>query len=279
MRRASATFAVVVLSIVSALALARASSAVGPTLVALRGATVTAPGGHVEYVARAAGSTTRVLARRDGRAIHTLALDGAWGVQLATFDGRLSGLSPNGRVLVLSDNVEPNGGIRTRSRFAVIDTRTLTLAREITLHGEFSVDALSPEGRYLYLIQHVSRANLTKYQVRAYDLRTGRLLPGTIADKRQAGWVMAGYPVTRAEATSGAWVYTLYRQDNNYPFVHALDTVHHFAVCVGLPAKWSADSWVSSARLRLVAGKLEVRTRTGQTRYVLDTKTFRLATV
>ena len=276
MHRASA--AVVVLAIVVALALASASSAVGPTLVALRGATVTAPGGQIGYLTRADGLSTRVLARRDGRTLRTLTLDGAWGVQLATLDGGLSGLSANGRVLVLSDNVEPAAVLRKQSRFAVVDARTLKLTREITLAGEYSVDALSPDGRFLYLIQHVSGANLTKYQVRGYDLLAGRLLRGTIADKRQAGWVMAGYPVTRAETDTGTWVYTLYRQDGNYPFVHALDTVHHVAVCIGLPEKWNADSWVSSARLKLGPGRLEVQTRTGETRYVLDTTTFRLTT-
>jgi hypothetical protein len=275
MRRTPAAL-VFVLLIFAALLLARASSAVGPTLVALRNAMLTAPGGHVGYVARADGVSTRVQARNNGRVLGSLTLDGGWGVQLATLDGGLTGLSPDGRVLVLSDNVEPTGGIRDRSRFAVVDTRTLAVVRQISLPGEFSVDALSPRGRFLYLINHVSRANLTKYQVRAYDLREGRLVPGVVADKRQSGWVMAGFPVTRAEAKSGAWVYTLYRQDDNYPFVHALDTVHRTAVCIGLPAKWSQDSWISSARLKLTPGKLEVQTKTGETKFVLDTTTFRL---
>ncbi len=258
--------------------LAGTSFAVGPALVALRNATISAPGADVGYLTRWNGVATRLQARTNGRVERTLSLPGGWGVQLATLDGALSGLSPDGRVLVLSDNVAPTGGIRSRSRFAVVDTKSLTLSREITLGGEYSVDALSPSGRFLYLIHHLSRANATKYVVRAYDLSAGRLLPGTIADKSQAGWLMAGYPVTRATTASGAWVYTLYRQDGNYPFVHALDTVHHTAVCIGLPEKWSQDSWVSAAQLKLRAGMLEVRTKSGETRYALDTKTFRLTT-
>ena len=78
--------------------------------------------------------------------------------QLATLHGTLSGLSPNGRVLVLTDNVQPTGSLRARSRFAVIDTRTLTVTATITLHGDFSVDALSPQGEMLYLIHHIPNA-------------------------------------------------------------------------------------------------------------------------
>jgi hypothetical protein len=277
MRRAPAVF-VVAFSILAALVLARASSAVGPTLVALRNTMISAPGAEIGYVARGDGQSTRLQALVAGEVTRTLVLPGRFGVQLATFDGGLTGITPDGRLLVLSDNVNPTGELRSRSRFAVVDTRAMKLARDITLPGEFSVDALSPNGRFLYLISHVSHADFTKYQVRAYDLRAGRLLKGTIADKRQSGWVMAGYPVTRAATTDGAWVYTLYRQDNNYPFVHALDTVHRTAVCIGLPAKWNQDSWISSARLELNAGRLEVQTQSGETKFVLDTATFQLTT-
>jgi hypothetical protein len=182
-------------------------------------------------------------------------------------------------VLVLSDNVQPGGALRSRSRFAVVDTRTLKLEQEITLRGDFSVDALSPSGDLLYLIHHVSRADISKYQVQAYDLQARRLLPGVIADKRQSGWVMAGFPVARVATHDGGWVYTLYRQDHNYPFIHALDTVDHVAVCVGLPAKWVTDNpWISTAHFKLSAGKLEVKTAGGDTRFILDTKTFRVTT-
>ena len=50
-------------------------------------------------------------------------------------------------MLVLSDNVQSSGSLRAQSRFAVVDTRTLAVEKEITLRGDFSVDALSPERR------------------------------------------------------------------------------------------------------------------------------------
>lgn len=271
---------IVVSSAVAMLALTQPSLAAGPSLPALDGGTgLTAPGVGVTYLTRLAGSTTNLEVRAQGRTIRRVTLAGGWGIQLATLGGTLTGLSPKGRVLVLSDNVHPNGSLRARSRFAVIDTRTLTLTRTIRLRGDFSVDALSPNGRLLYLIHHIPSIDATKYQVQAYDLHDGRLLPGVIADKRQAGWIMAGYPISRTTTQSGSWVYTLYSQTNNYPFIHALDTAHHLAVCVGLPANWTTDNgWISTAHLKLSAVTLTVTTKTGKTHFLLNTKTFRVTT-
>jgi hypothetical protein len=271
---------VVLLLALAALAVARASSAAGPSLPAIDGGTgIATLDGTVRYVARLRGTATQLRQRTDGGTARTVSLPGGWGIQLATLDGGLTGLSPNGRVLVLSDNVHPGGTLRPRSRFAVIDTEKLAVTKQIGLRGDFSVDALSPRGDLLYLIHHLSQDGAAKYQVRAYDLRAGRLLPGVIADKRQAGWLMAGFPVARATGRDGGWVYTLYRQDDNYPFVHALDTVHRTAVCIGIPANWTSDqTWLSSARLTLASGTLAIATSSGKTRFLLDTKTFRLTT-
>lgn len=262
----------------AALALAGGAGAVGPSLPAVDGGTgIATTGGALRYVTRLAGQSTRLAARVNGRTVRTAPLAGGWGIQMATLDGALTGLSPNGRVLVLSDNIHPTGSLRAGSRFDVIDTHAFTVTRTIALRGDFSVDALSPQGDMLYLIHHLSQANATKYQVVAYDLNAGRLLPGVIADKSQAGWLMVGFPITRAVSPGGRWVYTLYRQDDNYPFVHALDTVRHTAACIGLPAKWAtAPDWISTAKLELTAGKLAIRTNGGATRFLLDTRTFRL---
>jgi hypothetical protein len=255
---------------VAALALAGAAWSVGPDLPALQHATLAA--GTTQYVVRstAAGTSVRKLAA--GRLVARTTVPGGWGVQLVTYRGDLAGLSGDGRTLVLSDNVEASGRLRTSSRFAVLDTRRLALTRKITLRGDYGVDALSPRGDVLYLIHHVSNSDVTRYQVQAYDLEAGRLLPGVIADKTQAGWVMAGNPISRAATSDGNWVYTLYQQSNNYPFVHALDAAHRTAICIGLPLDWTKP-WLSSAKLVLADGKLKVMSGS-KTRAVLDTRTF-----
>ena len=41
----------------------------------------------------------------------------------------------------------------------------------IRLEGHFSFDALSPDGRTMYLIEYLSEHDVTRYAVRAYDLQ------------------------------------------------------------------------------------------------------------
>ncbi len=266
--------AVLVAVIGAALVLAGTAWSVGPDLPALQHATLGS--GAARYVVRtsASGTTVRKLVR--GRVAASATLTGGWGVQLATYRGDLAGLSGNGRTLVLSDNVNPDGRLRPTSRFAVLDTRSLALTRQIELRGDYGVDALSPGGDVLYLIHHVSGSDVTRYQVQAYDLAAGRLLPGVIADKRQAGWVMAGSPVARITSADGRWVYTLYQQQDNYPFVHALDTASRTAICVGLPVDWTKP-WISTAHLALAGGKLRIEDG-ATTRALVDTRTFAVST-
>ena len=160
---------------------------------------------------------------------------------------------------------------------SVVSTRGLRLVRTVSLHGDYNFDALSPAGRWLYLIHHVQSAPGTRYQVKAYDLREGRLLPGVIADKRQADWLMSGYPIARATSDNGRWVYTLYQQSDNYPFVHALDTVSRTAVCIGIPWQWAGQAQgeaIGAAKLDLAGRKLLISG--GRDAFALDTRTFRV---
>jgi hypothetical protein len=96
-----------------------------------------------------------------------------------------------------------------------------------------------------------------------------------IADRRQASWVMQGYPVTRTTSTDGHWVYTLYQQADGFPFVHALDAVNRTAVCVGIPWRGSRQA-LPGVHLRLdgSAGKLTIETRGGRALFAVDTRTF-----
>jgi hypothetical protein len=261
-----------------ALVVATAAAGVGPSLPDVNGAVSAA---EVSYVTAAGGTSTTLSKRVEGRVVTRTVLPGAFGVPLVTLSGgEHGGLSPDGRTLVLGNNVRPDGTLRTRSQFAVVSTPKLALARTISLRGDYSFDALSPRGTWLYLIHHMATASGTRYQVRAYDLRAGKLLPGVIADKRQADWLMAGYPVSRATSTGGRWVYTLYQQPDNYPFVHALDTVNRTAVCIGLPWQWAGDAQgraIGTAKLSLAGHTLTIAGGIGsQQGFTLDTSTFKV---
>jgi hypothetical protein len=250
------------LLILLALACVPAASAAGPWLG-------TASNGVAAYTANVSGATTVV---GDGSR-QKLSLDGKWGLPRVTMNNGVGGLSADGRTLVLSQDFDATGTLRARSSFLVLATKPLRVAHTVRLNGDFGFDALSPHGRMLYLIQHVSAEDLFEYRVRAYDLRTGKLLKRVIADKRQRDWNMNGYPVARAESPGGRWVYTLYSNANNYPFVHALDTVGRTAVCIGIPWDWTANEQeINSAALTVQGGKLAIGDR-----FLLDRATFRVA--
>src|SRR5262245_38536462 len=229
----------------------------------------TASNGVAGYTANVQGATTAV---GDG-AEHTLSLDGRWGLPRVTLNGGIGGLSTDDRTLVLSQDFDPTGALQSRSSFLVLGTKPLRIKQTVRRVGDFGFDTLSPHGRMLYLIQHVSAEDLFEYRVRAYDLRSGKLLKRVIADKRQRDWNMNGYPVARAESPDGRWVYTLYSNPNNYPFVHALDTVGQTAVCIGIPWDWTANQQaINGATLTVQGGKLAIGDR-----FLLDRTTFKVA--
>lgn len=195
---------------------------------------VLAPGGKIRYATLTNGRSTTVNASRtNGVVIRWRDIRGHWAVPGVAFDGTAGGLSGDGRTLVLMQ--AQTAPLPTRSVFQIVRTSDLAPVQRVVLKGNFAFDALSPDGSRLYLIQHVSQQNLSRYVVRAYSLDRRRLLPGRIADRTQRGWVMAGYPVTRATSADGRWIYTLYMRPSGYPFVHALDAVRGVAHCVGIP--------------------------------------------
>ena len=226
--------------LVVGLCTASAALAAGPDPgVTLGGLGVGAPGGKIRYVALAAhpGTTVAVIRTRESRVLRSTTYKGSFGIPAVAFDGSTGGVSSDGSTLVLADTRTGNGDypLKKRSSFLVVDTKSLRVRATVALKGHYSFDALSPDGSQLYLIQHVSAENLTRYVVRAYDLQRGRLTRGLIADKSQRGWVMNGMPLARVTSTGGRWVYTFYGNSGGYPFVHALDTVRGVAHCIGIP--------------------------------------------
>jgi hypothetical protein len=233
--------------------------------------------GKIRYVAFATGKGTVIeaITKRGGRVLRYAMIDGNYGIPLVANDGTTDGLSHDGRTLVLGD-VNSSPTLTKQSTFAVVDVRTLRLRHVIHLRGDFAYDALSPGARMLYLVEHVSAQDITKYQVRAYDLGARRLLPRVVIDKREWESVMQGSPFTRAVTRDGRWVYTLYA-GGEHPFVHALDTQTVSAVCMDLPASWNRLD-IAGLRLRLQSdGRLLVRHRLGgRPLAVLDTESFRV---
>ena len=124
---------------------------------------VVTPSGQARYVTIPAGADT-VVARvnaRGGRIGASLLLPGTFTIPAVAYDGSASGLSGDGHTLIL---IEPRASFpRAETRLAVLDTRPLLWRTTITLPGDFSFDAVSPDGSSLYLIQYTSALDPTKY--------------------------------------------------------------------------------------------------------------------
>jgi hypothetical protein len=200
----------------------------GPTGVA--SATVR----YVSLPARPGGTLVAKVRRDGGQVLRSRMLRGSFTIPAVAYDGSASGLSADAGTLVL---IRPRARFpQQRTRLVVLDAKRLRLRSRLTLRGDFSFDALSPDGRTMYLIEYRSRRDPTRYAVRAYDLRRGQLLRAPIVDPREPDERMRGLPVTRATSSDGRWEYTLYDGAGSHPFVHALDTARGEAACIDLDA-------------------------------------------
>ena len=222
-----------------------AAAAGGPVPPAQNNA-ISAPGSAYRYAAFGAGRDT-IVKRLDGANVPALRVSGHYGVPGVDYSGTTTGLSADARTLVLAE-IPGAHPVRTTRLLVLATAPRLAVRARVTLPGWSTVDAISPNGRWLYLIQYKS-SDISQYAVRAYDLVTHRLLAQPIVDPHEPDEKMTGFPITRVMSAGERWAYTLYFRPSGAPFVHALDTVERRAVCVDLPSTLGAD--IADGHLRL----------------------------
>jgi hypothetical protein len=197
-----------------------------------------------EIVATPAGATTTVrdLIVETGLDGPQLVIDGAWRLPTIGYDPTPVGLSADGSTAVLVEATPTvSTAARAVSRFAVLHVVPLEgPARIIELPGSFDYDAVSPDGSILYVVEHLAGEPEGRYQVRAVDVPTGVMRDAIIADKRNIGEAMAGWPIAQVRRPDGL-VMTLYR-GAEHPFIHALNTAEAWAVCIDLPGAHAHDA-------------------------------------
>jgi hypothetical protein len=231
--------------------------------------------GQVRYVAVPAGGWTavEVIRHQGGRVVNYMTMKGSWAIPLVAFDGTAGGLLRDGHTLLLAE--AKFGPVRPKyTKFVLVDMKKMRVVRKLRIRGHHSFDALSPDARYMYLVEYVSAQDFTRYRVRAYDLRAGRLLPDPVIDKREWETTMQGSPISRVAPYHG-WVYTLYG-GGDHAFIHALDTTHAQAVCIDLPWKEQPQR-LFDFRLRSDGdGHLVVKGPRGRTVAVVDRASLRV---
>lgn len=232
---------------------------------------------------RAGGDTNLLRIDQDGGEITgTRRIEGSFTVPLVALDGTASGLSADGSTLALISPRTDFGSLRRETSFLIVDLQARHAMRPhepLTLRGDFSFDALSPDASTMYLIEYTSR-DFNDYAVREYDLRRQRLLPDPILVSHEvAPGEMRGMPMTSATSSDGRWVYTLYNgggRRSDVPFIHTLDTTRSLSHCIDLPMINGQQAWRIDLALSGDGGVLNV-VRGGETLATLNTENFGLS--
>jgi hypothetical protein len=233
--------------------IASSAGASGPVPGVLQGRPGIAVAGKAHVVATPVAAKTRVqlIRDRDRVALRARVFPGKLGVPQITFSGTVEGTWAKGRRLLLSTSMYDS---QAATKFVVLDTRTLATLRTIVLPGALAFDALSPDGKRLYVTQFPNGVSgPIRYVVRSLSLATGRLEPGAIVDKTEPGEQMTGMPMARAWSRDGGSAYTLYNGLESHAFVHALDTMNRSARCIDLP--WRGDGQNGLERVRMAVGR------------------------
>jgi hypothetical protein len=150
------------------------------------------PGVAYEYAAWIAGRDTVVEVRARGAepAVSALRIGGDYGIPVVDYGGTTTGLSADGHTLILAQI--PQILPPRATRLLVLGTAPLAVRARLTLPGWSTVDAISPGGRWLYLI-HYASSNIGDYEVLAYDLIEHRLLAKPIVDPRDRDEAMSAF--------------------------------------------------------------------------------------
>jgi len=196
---------------------------------------VVAPDGASRFVSIGAGATTVVMriSLDGGKVDDYTTVDGTYTIPAIAVDGTASGVSADGETLAL---INPRRTFpRDDTDFLVYEANKLRKPMAIHLEGDFSFDALSPDGETMYLVEYTNPRDYDDYQVRSFDLATETLDPEPILDSEEDPDEMRGLPQTRVTSPDGRWEYTLYDGGGGEPFIHALDVVEGATVCIDLP--------------------------------------------
>jgi hypothetical protein len=238
-----------------------------------------APSGKEHYVTRRREKDDSTVVRALGqnrRLLRSTTVSGRLVIPAVALDGSPGGLSASGNTLVL---IQPRRRFpQPETHLVILDAQSLVLRDRLTLHGDFSFDAVSPDGSHIYLIQYLSPHDPTEYAVRAYDVAAGSLLAEPIVDPdEEESDEMRGYPLTRVASPDGRWAYTLYDGGGKDPFVHALDTLEGRAVCIDLP-DFALQGHADNGQLSISSdGSLLTLVHRQEPAAVIDTETFRVS--
>jgi len=229
--------------------------------------------GSSRFVTLPAGERTLVMriSTGDGEVLDSTSAAGDFSVPAIAVDGTASGISADGETLAL---IAPRRTFpREATAFRIYDAKKLRRDPvEVELDGDFSFDALSPDGKTMYLVEYPDPRDPGSYLVRSFDLATGELDPDPLLDSEEAPDDMRGFPMTRATSPEGGWEYTLYDGGGAHPFIHALDVVEGATVCIDLEMLKPKDTYGASLEMTGDGSAIELRDGKNELRAIIDTE-------
>ena len=182
------------------------------------------------------GTHLSALDPGSGKSLRQITIPAGFSLPDLSYSGLTSGLSPNGQWLTLVNH--GNRSATTSTEFLVGSSALTSPFTHLQLTGTYEFDALSNDGKRLYLIQTLSDPH--HYQVRLYDLATMSLAAQPVVDKREPNEPMNGLRGDSAADAAGNHVYTVYVRESG-PFIHALPLDEPIAWCIDLPSKAGGD--------------------------------------
>ena len=200
------------------------------------------------------GASTRVE-RVLGSSAWSTTVAGQWRLPEVAARRMVGGASADGSSLALAQQVVAGSAT---SSFVVVRRNTV---KTVVLRGMWNFDALSVDGRTLFLTESIGDG---KYWVRSVNVATGRAGDPIVTKSITPTSVevdegpMEGLPMDRVVTADGVTVFTLY-DGPAFPFVHALNVANGGALCYELIGV--SDVPVARLRLRLgrVSGSVDVR--------------------
>lgn len=244
-------------TLLAGLVMPGATMAKGPETMGVAGS-VTVSGSPYRYVTIAPGFPDKLTVvervdRNGGRVGRWWYLRSGYYIPAVAYDGSPGGLSADGTTLVLTQF--PDYYLHTATtRLAILKTGRVTRppgwhhprrwVKFVDLRGDFSVNAVSPDGSTVFLVHYLEPAQpgvrLGAREVRALDTATGRLLrrPVTATEEPRGQENRPRdetLPISSATSPNGRWVYTLYGGNRQALFIEVLDTRRRAVTFIDLP--------------------------------------------
>jgi hypothetical protein len=175
-------------------------------------------------------TTVRGIDPATGLDATSFVLDGRWSVP-AAYGPAPSGLSANGKWMVLVAPPVAVSGSGMLNRFAVVDLAQKKLDRVVNANGDLGFDAVSDDGRNLYLVEHLVPAPHYAVRVASFNGASG-LSSGILGQVKTAEPEVMNGLYHASVAVGADWFLSLYSNPGRGPFIHALNTTQLYAQCI-----------------------------------------------